>query len=44
MRDVERELLGALDEADLLATSETARTRDGVALRTYACPSMTTGW
>ena len=37
---MERELLGALDEADLLAISETARTRDGVALRTYACPSI----
>ena len=36
---MERELLGAVAEADqLLAISETVRTRDGIALRTYTWP------
>lgn len=39
---MERELLGARDEASLLAIAGTARTRDGLALCTYAWPAIGT--
>ncbi len=40
MCDVERELLGARVEADLLGLSQPARTRDNLALRTYTWPAV----